>query len=266
MPRRGRITKRDVLPDPLYNSQLVTKLVNNIMYDGKKGVAQKIVYDAFAMIEQKSGENALDVFTAALENVMPVLEVKARRVGGSNYQVPMEVRPARRQTLGLRWITSYARNFTISAAQVNYYGPDEPGFIYADTDSIHCDLPVTSLKNVPVHDSNFCCWKIESVWDVALFARQKTYIEHAAGADPLDPKSYDIKCAGMPDNCKSLLAHSLTGTLPDNFDELPEDQQEFVKEKRELTDFTVGLAVPGKLMPKRIPGGIVLTDSIYEMR
>ncbi len=110
MPRRGQISKREVLPDPLYNSQLVTKLVNNIMYDGKKGVAQKIVYDAFAMIEAKSGENALDVFTAALENVMPVLEVKARRVGGSNYQVPMEVRPARRQTLGLRWITTYSRN------------------------------------------------------------------------------------------------------------------------------------------------------------
>ena len=110
MPRRGQISKREVLPDPLYNSELVTKLINNIMYDGKKGVAQKIVYDAFAMIEAKSGENALDVFTAALENVMPVLEVKARRVGGSNYQVPMDVRPERRQTLGLRWITSYARS------------------------------------------------------------------------------------------------------------------------------------------------------------
>ena len=110
MPRRGQISKRDVLPDPLYNSKLVTKLINNIMYDGKKGVAQRIVYDAFAMIEAKSGENALDVFTAALENVMPVLEVKARRVGGSNYQVPMEVRAERRQTLGLRWIISYARN------------------------------------------------------------------------------------------------------------------------------------------------------------
>ena len=103
MPRRGQISKRDVLPDPLYNSKLVTKLINNIMYDGKKGVAQKIVYDAFAMIEAKSGENALDVFVAALENVMPVLEVKARRVGGSNYQVPMEVRAERRQTLGHRW-------------------------------------------------------------------------------------------------------------------------------------------------------------------
>ena len=109
MPRRGQISKRDVLPDPLYNSKLVTKLINNIMYDGKKGVAQKIVYDAFAIVEQKLGQNPLEVFVAALENVMPVLEVKARRVGGSNYQVPMEVRAERRQTLGLRWITQYSR-------------------------------------------------------------------------------------------------------------------------------------------------------------
>ena len=99
MPRRGRISKRDVLPDPMYGSKLVTKLVNNVMYDGKKGVAQTIVYDAFAAIEAKVGENPLDVFVAALENVMPVLEVKARRVGGSTYQVPMEVRADRRQTL-----------------------------------------------------------------------------------------------------------------------------------------------------------------------
>ena len=110
VPRRGRISKRDVLPDPMYNSKLVTKLINNIMYDGKKGVAQTIVYDAFAAVEAKVGENPLDVFTAALENVMPVLEVKARRVGGSTYQVPMEVRAERRQTLGLRWLVAYARN------------------------------------------------------------------------------------------------------------------------------------------------------------
>ena len=109
MPRRGQISKRDVLPDPLYNSKLVTKLVNNVMLDGKKGVAQKIVYDAFAEVEAKVGQNALEVFAEALENIMPVLEVKARRVGGSNYQVPMEVRPERRQTLGLRWIVAYAR-------------------------------------------------------------------------------------------------------------------------------------------------------------
>ncbi len=109
MPRRGQISKRDVLPDPVYHSKLVTRLINNIMLDGKKGVAQKIVYEAFAMVEAKSGQNALEVFTAALENVMPVLEVKARRVGGSNYQVPVEVRAERRQTLGLRWITAYSR-------------------------------------------------------------------------------------------------------------------------------------------------------------
>ena len=109
MPRRGQISKRAVLPDPLYNSELVTKLINNIMYDGKKGVAQKIVYDAFKIVEEKSGKNALDAFKEALDNIMPVLEVKARRVGGSTYQVPMEVRPARRQTLGLRWLTNYSR-------------------------------------------------------------------------------------------------------------------------------------------------------------
>ena len=108
MPRRGRISKRDVLPDPMYNSKLVKKLITNIIYYGKKGVAQKIVYDAFSAIEAKVGENALDVFQAALENVMPVLEVKARRVGGSTYQVPMEVRAERRQTLGLRWIVAYS--------------------------------------------------------------------------------------------------------------------------------------------------------------
>ena len=109
MSRRGQISKRDVLPDPLYNSKLVTKLINNVMYDGKKGVAQKIVYDAFAEVEAKIGSNPLEAFQEALENVMPVLEVKARRVGGSNNQVPMEVRPERRQTLGLRWMVSYAR-------------------------------------------------------------------------------------------------------------------------------------------------------------
>ena len=110
MPRRGYIAKRDVLPDPIYNSKVVTKLVNNIMLDGKKSVAQNIVYDAFDIIKEKEGKNPLEVFEAALENVMPVLEVKARRVGGATYQVPLEIRPERRQTLGLRWLVSYARN------------------------------------------------------------------------------------------------------------------------------------------------------------
>ena len=109
MPRRGNVAKRDVLPDPMYNSKLVTRLINNIMYDGKKGVAQKIVYEAFEIVEEKTGKNALEVFEQAMENVMPSLEVKARRVGGANYLVPIEVRPERRQTLGLRWMASYSR-------------------------------------------------------------------------------------------------------------------------------------------------------------
>ncbi|MBR6506876.1 MAG: 30S ribosomal protein S7 [Clostridia bacterium] len=109
MPRRVHGFKREVLPDPIYNSVLVTKLVNNVMLDGKKGVAQKIVYDAFAIVENKTGANALEQFQKALNNVMPELEVKAVRRGGSNYQVPMEVRPERRQTLGLRWLVNFAR-------------------------------------------------------------------------------------------------------------------------------------------------------------
>jgi len=110
VPRRGRVAKRDVLPDPLYNSKLVTRLINNIMYDGKKGVAQKIVYGAFDIVKEKTGKDPLEAFEQAMENIMPVLEVKARRVGGATYQVPIDVAPERRQTLGLRWITSYSRN------------------------------------------------------------------------------------------------------------------------------------------------------------
>ena len=109
MPRRGNVPKREILPDPMYNSVLVTKLINSVMLDGKKGVAQKVVYDAFNIIEEKTGKSGLEAFTQAMENVMPSLEVKARRVGGATYQVPMEVRPERRQTLGLRWLTTYSR-------------------------------------------------------------------------------------------------------------------------------------------------------------
>ena len=109
MPRKGHIPKRDVLPDPIYNDKVVTKLINNIMQDGKKGTAQKICYEAFDMIREKTGKDPLDVFRQALDNIMPVLEVKARRVGGSTYQVPIEVRTDRRQALGLRWMITFAR-------------------------------------------------------------------------------------------------------------------------------------------------------------
>ena len=109
MPRRGNVPKREVLPDPIYGSVLVTKLVNSIMLDGKKGVAQKVVYGAFELVENKTGKNGLEAFQQAMENIMPMLEVKTRRVGGSNYQVPIEVKAERRQTLGLRWLTAYSR-------------------------------------------------------------------------------------------------------------------------------------------------------------
>ena len=109
VPRRGNVPKRDILPDPIYGSVLVTKLVNSIMLDGKKGVAQKVIYGAFQIVEEKTGKSGLEAFQQAMENIMPAVEVKTRRVGGANYQVPIEVRPERRQTLGLRWLTNYSR-------------------------------------------------------------------------------------------------------------------------------------------------------------
>lgn len=147
-------------------------------------------------------------------------------------------------------ITSYARNFTIRTAQANYHGVNERGFIYADTDSIHCDLEADELVNVPVHECNFCCWKLESSWDKAIFARQKTYIEHVTHEDlhPVDEPYYNVKCAGMPDKCKNEFIHNVEqGTM-------------------HLTDFKVGLELNGKLMPKRIKGGIILVNSKYKMR
>lgn len=165
-------------------------------------------------------------------------------------------------------ITSYARAFTITAAQANYYGPDKPGFIYADTDSIHCDLPPDSLKGVKEHPRNFCCWKFESCWDFAYFARQKTYIEHITHKDrtPVKEPYYDVKCAGMPEKSKNLFIASIT-KLPDNADEIyTEEEIKWAKEKRKLEDFKIGLSVPGKLVPRRIPGGVLLVETPYVMR
>lgn len=161
-------------------------------------------------------------------------------------------------------ITSYARNFTIRTAQKNYHGKNKPGFIYADTDSIHCDLKPDELVGVPVHPTNFCHWKLESLWDEGYFVRQKTYIEHVTHEDlePVDPY-YNVKCAGMPERCKQLFIASLTG---ETIEPRNKEEEEFLSVKRSLTDFNVGLRVPSKLLPKRIHGGIVLTDTYYEMR
>lgn len=164
-------------------------------------------------------------------------------------------------------ITSYARNFTIRTAQQNYYGKDKPGFIYADTDSIHCDLKPEDLKGLTVHDKNFCCWKLESSWDKAIFARQKTYIEHvvAENLEPIEDPYWNIKCAGMPERCKNLFEWSMTGKTPKD-EKLTEDEKEFLKTKRDMSDFAIGLKVPSKLMPKRIKGGVLLVPTTYEMR
>lgn len=163
-------------------------------------------------------------------------------------------------------ITSYARNFTIRAAQKNYYGKDKAGFIYADTDSIHCDLPPEELKGITVHPSDFCCWKLESSWDVGIFTRQKTYIEHVIAEDlePIEKPFYNVKCAGMPEKCKNLFIMSMTQEF--NGEELTQEELDFVKQKRGLEDFKVGLKVPSKLRPKHIRGGVLLVNTTYEMR
>ena len=155
-------------------------------------------------------------------------------------------------------ITSYARNFTIRAAQKNYYGKEKSGFIYADTDSIHCDLSEEQLRGIKIHDKDFCCWKIEAHWDLGYFVRQKTYVERTEN-------EWNIKCAGMPDKCKKLLQKSLDGDTSD-LDKYSEAEQEFLKVNRSIEDIDIGLCVPGKLLPKRIIGGVLLTETTYKMR
>ena len=160
------------------------------------------------------------------------------------------------------------------AAQKNFHGAGERGFKYADTDSIHCDLSADEVQGITAHPTAFCCWKLESYWDTAIFARQKTYIERITHEDgePVKEPYYNIKCAGMPDYCKALMNTSLIGwdgkkTRVVNGVEkaYTEEELEFVRKKRTLSDFKVGLTVPGKLMPRRIPGGIVLTKTTYIM-
>lgn len=177
-------------------------------------------------------------------------------------------------------ITSYARNFTIRAAQMNYYGVNERGFIYADTDSIHCDLKAEELKGIIVHDKNFCCWKLETFWDEALFTRQKTYIEHVTHENQkkIDKPYYNVKCAGMPERAKNYFVASMLGTYikpeaewskeeKEDYEKMSDTMRKWVKQKRTIKDFKRGLIIPeGKLLPKRIKGGIVLKDTSYEMR
>lgn len=168
-------------------------------------------------------------------------------------------------------VTSYARNFTIRAAQKNYYGKNKRGFIYADTDSIHCDLTEDEIKGIKVDSKDFCCWKLEASWDSGIFVRQKSYIEHVVKENlksPKDGEYYNIKCAGMPEECKQLLIYSLEGKKPDKkeYDKLSEEKKKFIETKRTLKDFKTGLKIEGKLIPKMIQGGTILVETDYTMR
>ena len=172
-------------------------------------------------------------------------------------------------------ITSYARNFTIRAAQKNYHGINKAGFIYADTDSIHCDLPPSEIVGIKVHDTNFCCWKLESCWDDAIFVRQKTYAEHITheNLEPCEPV-WNVKCAGMPEKCKNLFLQSIDPNnyttenifIPNPSEKYTDDELSFLSHKRTIEDFKIGLTVPSKLLPKRIPGGVILADTYYKLR
>lgn len=172
-------------------------------------------------------------------------------------------------------ITSFARCFTITASQKNFHGIDKPGFIYADTDSMHLDLQPDEIVGITEHPNNFCCWKLESCWDVAIFTRQKTYIEHVTHENrvPVEKPYYDVKCAGMPERCKNLFMMSMRDDLTQEEiakevekNDYTDEEIEFIKTKRTLADFTYGLKIPGKLTPKRIPGGTLLVSTTYEMR
>ena len=166
-------------------------------------------------------------------------------------------------------ITSYARCFTITAAQTNYHGPKNPGFIYADTDSIHCDLDPKDIKGIEVDDKKFCCWKLESTWDEAIFVRQKTYIEHITHENlkPIDKPYYSVKCAGMPDKCKDLFIRSLDANplTQQEEEKYSDEEKDFLSTQRTLYDFKVGLQIPGQLKSRNIPGGVLLVEQDYTM-
>lgn len=164
-------------------------------------------------------------------------------------------------------ITSYARNFTIRAAQANYHGPDQPGFCYADTDSIHCDMPPDQVRGIEIDPAEFCKWKLETYWNHAYFVRAKTYIEHVTHEDgePVTPY-YNVKCAGMPERCKDLFIKSMTGYVIRDGDKYDQEEIDFINERYNIENFDVGLKVPGKLFPKRIKGGTILVKGPYEMR
>ena len=257
----------------LYN----TVILDGCFFDAQMGVFDEYI-DKYSKIKQESKGAMRTLAKLFLNNLYGKMATSTNaafkvayereddRIGF--YAITNVTKPAGYIAVGSA-ITSYARNFTIRAAQKNYYGVDKPGFIYADTDSLHLDLPPEQLIDVPVHPTKFCHWKIESGWDFARYTRQKTYIEHIVKEDnepiPEEQQRYLICCAGMPQRCKDIFIACMTGEY--NPDEYTETELEYIKAHQDYTieSFDIGLEIIGKLRPVRIPGGVVLEDTTFKM-
>ena len=255
------------------------KILDGCYFDSAKGLFDQYIYRYKEMKLNNTGalrelaklflNNLYGKMAASTNSSFKVAFVKEDNVIGFYTVVAYEKNPGY-IAIGAA-ITSYARNFTIRAAQLNYHGVNRRGFIYADTDSIHCDLNPDEIKGITVHDKNFCCWKLESCWDKAIFVRAKTYIEHVTheNLQPTEPY-WNVKCAGMPENCKNLFIRSMEDKEVTEEEieknKWGKDQIDFLSTKRDLSDFDIGLVIPGKLRPKRILGGILLEETTYKMR
>lgn len=255
------------------------KILDGCYFDSAKGLFDQYIYRYKEMKLNNTGalrelaklflNNLYGKMAASTNSSFKVAFVKEDNVIGFYTVVAYEKNPGY-IAIGAA-ITSYARNFTIRAAQLNYHGVNRRGFIYADTDSIHCDLNPDEIKGITVHDKNFCCWKLESCWDKAIFVRAKTYIEHVTheNLQPTEPY-WNVKCAGMPENCKNLFIRSMEDKEVTEEEieknKWGKDQIDFLSTKRDLSDFDIGLVIPGKLRPKRILGGILLEETTYMMR
>lgn len=278
------LTKTDYILLKEHYDLFCTEILDGCYFNARTGLFDEYI-DKYAEIKKKSKgairtlaklflNNLYGKFATSMDSSFKVVYLKDN--GSIGFRtIHQEEKDAGYIAIGSA-VTSYARNFTIRHAQMNYHGVNERGFIYADTDSIHCDLKPEELVGIKVHSSNFECWKLENYWDTAIFVRQKTYIEHVTHEDceKLDKPFYQIKCAGLPPRCKELLSDSLEGTYSEmTTDELKEslidyydDEIEFVQVKRTITDFKPGIIVPSKLMPKQIEGGTLLVRTNYEMR
>lgn len=254
-----------------------TEIIDGMYFDSEIGLFDEYI-NKYAKIKQESKgamrqlaklflNNLYGKFATSTDSSYKVMYLNDEKELRS-YVVPQHDKKPGYIPIGSA-ITSYARAFTITAAQANYYGPDKPGFIYADTDSIHCDLEADEIVGAPKHPTKFNHWKYEASWDYAVFVRAKTYVEHVYAEDEelIEDPYYNVKCAGMSDHVKGLFLHSIAQDITkEEFDKLDKDEQKFVSEKRTFKEFKVGLEIPGMLKAKQIKGGTLLVKSFYKMR